>query len=132
MPERAVGQNRVGIPSAWPSGSVRRRPRAHTDAPRAAMGTSASAIPTSLAQVDGLAPAAEEPVGAQVDDASPDVLTLQGATELRRRLEQGDRRRTGQRGRPTGQLPRRGQATDAAADDDHPPRRHVRAPRRRR
>ena len=29
----AVGQNRVGIPSAWPSGNVRRRPRAQTDAP---------------------------------------------------------------------------------------------------
>ena len=47
MPERAVGQNRVGIPRARPSGSGRRRPRAHTDAPRAATGSSASPSPTS-------------------------------------------------------------------------------------
>ena len=46
-PARAVGQNRVGIPSASPSGRARRRPRAQTDAPRPAMGTNTSASPSS-------------------------------------------------------------------------------------
>ena len=95
MPERAVGQNRVGIPSAWPSGSVRRRPRAQTDAPRAAMGTSDVADPHLAAQVDRLGPAAQEPVGAHVDDAPPTSVAPQRAAEARRRLEQGDRGRAG-------------------------------------
>ncbi len=84
------------------------------------------------AQVHRLASPTEEPVRAEVDGASAEVLALQGAAQTGRRFEQCDRGRIGLLRRPTGQLPGRGQAADAAADDDHPPRRHVRAPRRRR
>ncbi len=126
MPDRAVGQNRVGMPRAWPSGNARRRPRAHTDAPRAPHGHQVVGDPHLPAQLDRLGSAAEEPVGAQVDHAPPDVHTLQGPAELRRRFQEGDRRRAGQRGRPTGQLPRCAQAADTAADDDHAAWRHLR------
>ena len=81
-PERAVGQNRVGIPSASPSGRARRRPRAQTDAPAAAIGTSASAEPELAAQVDRLGPAPEEPVGADVD-ARPPNASLRSAPPRR-------------------------------------------------
>ena len=77
-------------------------------------------------QLDRLAAAAEESVRAEVDDASPDVLTLQRPAHMRRRLQESDHRRAGQRGRPAGQLPRRAETADAAADDDHAARRHLR------
>ncbi len=107
MPERAVGQNRVGIPSAWPSGSARRRPRAQPTHPGRRWARVRRPVPSPHT--------ARRPRAgdrgtrrAQVDDASPEVLALQGPTELRRRLEDGDRRRAGPRGRPTGELPGRG------------------------
>ena len=81
------------------------------------------------AQVDGLAPAPQEAVGTDVDDPAPQLLALQRAAEARRGLHQGDGGCAGPTPAPTGELPGRGQATDAAPDDDHPPRRHVRAPR---
>ena len=91
MPERAVGQNRVGMPSARPSGSGRSRPRAQTEAPRAGDRHERVGEPDLAAQVDRLGPAAEEAVGAQVDDAAAEVVAAQGAAEAGRRLEHDDR-----------------------------------------
>ena len=141
--QRAAGTDDAGAgcrpePRRDPEGvAVRQRAQAttrpHRRTPRR-NGHERVGDPHLPAQVDGLAPPAEERVGSQVDHASADVVALQGTAESRRRLQEGDRRRSGRRSRATGQLPCRGQAADAAADDDHAPRRrrHVRAPHRRR
>ena len=93
MPERAVGQNRVGMPSASPSGSGRSRPRAHTDAPLARDRHERVGEPDLAAQVDGLGPTAEEAVRAHVDDAPAEFVAAQRAAEAGRRLEHDDRGR---------------------------------------
>ncbi len=83
------------------------------------------------AQVDRFGPAAQEAVGAHVDGAPPESVAAQCAAEVGRRLEHDDLRCVCAGPGAAGELPRRGQSADAAADDDHPRRRHVRAPRPR-
>ena len=86
MPERAVGQKRVGTPSACPSGSRRSRPRAQTDAPRAAIGTSASASPTSRHRSIASVRRPRNPSGPTIDRLGPATSSaLQRATEARAR-----------------------------------------------
>ena len=109
---------------------ARRRPRAHTDAPAPRDRDEHVGEPELVAQVDRLGPPAEETVGAHVDGTPTEVVAAQRAAEARRRLEHHDRGRVGAALGAAGQLPGRGQAADASADDDHPPGRHVRAPRR--
>ena len=46
-PERATGHQRVGTPRASPAGMGRNRPRAHTEAPDAPIGTSSASSPTA-------------------------------------------------------------------------------------
>ena len=126
-PLRAVGQNRgrdarsralrgarAGAP--WPT---RTRPRAQ-------IGTERVAETDLAAQLDRLGPAPEETVGAHVDGASFEGIAAQRAAEARRCLEDHHARRVAPALGPSGQCPRRGQPADAAADDDHPTRRHVR------
>ena len=47
IPERARGSHRVGTPRFRPSGIIRRRPRAHSDAPAAPGATRESSRPSS-------------------------------------------------------------------------------------
>ena len=118
MPERAVGQNRVGIPSTCPSGSARRRPRAQTTHPGPRRARASRRSPPGgtgrRPRADG--PGTRRGPGRRRARRSPRSA---GPAEARRRLEQGDRGRVRAGARPTGQLPGRGQAADAAADDDH-------------
>ncbi len=81
-----------------PAGPDRRTPGRH--------GHQRVAQPHFAAQVDRLGPSSEEPVGAQIDDAPPDLDALQRATESGRGLEQGDRRGTGPRGGAAASAPR--------------------------
>ena len=95
-PARAVGQKRVGIPSAKPSGRARRRPRAHTDAPRPVTGTMDVVQTELVAQADRLGPPAEEPVGAHVDDTPTELRAAErdprGGTTTRARRRRERRR----------------------------------------
>ena len=128
MPERAVGQNRVGTPSASASGMGRSLPRArHRRAP-ARDGHQRVGEPDLARQLRRLGPAAEEAVGTHVHHAVAQLLAAQRAAELPGLLEQHHLGpAVGARG-ATRQLPRGGEPADAPADDDHPPR-HVRASR---
>ncbi len=76
-----VGQKRVGIPSACPSGSARNRPRAQTDAPRAAIGTNASPRPTSRQRSMASGRRPRNPSGPSIDSAPAHELAVERAAE---------------------------------------------------
>ena len=71
MPDRAVGQKRIGMPRASPSGSGRIFPRAQTAGPRPPMGTSASPRPISRHSSHRFGPPPEKTVGTGVDGVVP-------------------------------------------------------------
>ena len=127
MPERAVGQNRVGTPSASPSGSGRQPPPGpDRRAPGRRSGTERVAEPELAAQVGGLGPAAEEAVGPDVDGAAAERRSLRSVPPRRGDASSSTTvgRAVAGRAGAAGQLPGGGQAADAAADD-RPTRRTV-------
>ena len=94
MPERAVGQNRVGMPECVALGQGTQAPARPDRGAPGRDGHERVGQPDLSAQVDRLRAPSEEPVGAQIDDAAPELVALQWATESGRSLEHGDRRRT--------------------------------------
>ena len=77
-----------GCPARAPRGVPRRRPRAHTDAPRAPIGTSASASPTSRHSSIASGRRPRKPSGPMSTARPPNDVAAQRAAEARRRLEQ--------------------------------------------
>ena len=120
MPERAVGQNRVGIPTAWPfgqgaeapAGPPPTRPGPQIGAPAAATRPRCTTRPPHVGG-RGSRLVRHRP-------AAPDFLALQRATEARRGLEHRHLGRAGPGHSAPVSSQAAVQAADAAADDDDP------------
>ena len=118
MPERAVGQKRVGIPSTRPSGSRRSLPRAQTEAPRAAIGDEGVPDADLAAEVAASGRRPRKPSGPRSTAARRTLVRRAppSRSEDSRTTTSACRPRLGS----AGQLPGGGQAADTTADDDHP------------